>query len=273
MKKWIFLWLIALMCVVCVISVSAAESDTLPDGYFATSADLFGYWESTYPPQYPDYICGVWTDNGTTYPLTFSVTNDAAGRAGKKEILRLLADDSSVKFTTGKYSRNLLMQVMEDISQYFDQDLGLVGLGVYDIQNHVGLDILQSYADHAETKQWLKDLKARYGDAIFVRYTGGYVTDSIDLPLTYTGGIEGKADASAKMIFLCCFVGAGLLGTTAVFMVAHRKKSAVAQTNAGTVTVSADRKLTCREVETAIKNSEAEPSSDLEEKIRSQLNK
>ena len=273
MKKWISVILLFVMCAVSIIPASAAGSDDLPDGYFATSSDLFGYWESTYPPQYPDYICGVWTDNGTTYPLTFSVTDDAAGRAGKKEILRLLADDQSVKFTTDQYSRNFLMQVMEEISPYFSQDLGLVGLGVYDMDNHVGLEILQSYADREETKQFLKDLKKRYGDAVSISYTGGYVTHTTDLDTLHTDALDGAANGSQKMVLLGTLVGLGLLGTTAAVALIHRKKTAVAQTTVGTVTIASDHKPTRREVETAIKNSESSPSPSLEDKINAELDR
>lgn len=275
MKKGFILFLAILMCGMLMLPVGAAESDALPDGHFATAADLFGYWESTYPPQYPDYICGVWTDNGTSYPLTFSVTDNAAGRAGKKEILRLLADDQSVKFTTDRYSRNFLMQVMEEITPYFSQDLGLAGLGVYDMDNHVGLEILQSYADREETKQFLKDLKKRYGDAVSISYTGGYVTHTTDLDSlhTYTEVLDGAANGSKKMVLLFTLVGLGLLGTTAAVALIHRKKTAVAQTTVGTVTAAFDHKPTCREVETAIKNSESSPSPSLEDKINAELDR
>ena len=275
MKKGFILFLAILMCGMLMLPVGAAESDALPDGHFATAADLFGYWESTYPPQYPDYICGVWTDNGTSYPLTFSVTDDAAGRAGKKEILRLLADDQSVKFTTDRYSRNFLMQVMEEITPYFSQNLGLAGLGVYDMDNHVGLEILQSYADREETKQFLKDLKKRYGDAVSISYTGGYVTHTTDLDSlhTYTEVLDGAANGSKKMVLLFTLVGLGLLGMTSAVALIHRKKTAVAQTTVGTVTAAVNHKPTCREVETAIKNSESSPSPSLEDKINAELDR
>ena len=276
MKKWILVTALVLICALSVLPASAAGSDDLPDGCFATASELFGYWESTYPAQYPDYICGVWTDNGTVYPLTFSLTDDAVGKAGKKEILRLLADDNSVKFTTGKYSRNYLMQVMDDISQYFTQNLGLVGLGVYDMQNHVGVEIDEDYINREDTQKLLADLKARYGDAVSITYTSGYVTYTLDIMsgMTETADVYHKSESAKKqMILLCCAVGIGLLGTTAFLAILRGRKTAAAQTEAGTVTVTATatRKPTRREVEKAIQNSESSPPPELEQKIRDRL--
>ena len=104
MKKWMLICMIWLMCGVLALTVGAAQTDALPDGHFATSDELYQYWNSTYPPQYPDYIGGVWTDNGTTYPLTFALTDDAAGQAGKQEILRLRDEGATIIFSTHNMS-------------------------------------------------------------------------------------------------------------------------------------------------------------------------
>lgn len=270
MKKWLFLCLTVLLCGFLVLPAGAAESDTLPDGYFATSEDLFQYWASPYPTQYPDYVGGIWTDNGTSYPLTIALTDDAAGKAGKKEILRLIADDNSVKFTTVKYSRNLLEQAMEEITPYFEQDLGLVGLGVYDMENRVELEIHKDYKNNAATKEMLRRIKSTYGAAVYVRYTDGYVAMTEDLLV-----IDGAVDKDpTKAILALTIVGIGLLGIVAlVVAVRQRQKRAAAQTSDGTVTVATDGKMTLRDTEQAIRESEAAPPEELEDKIISKLNK
>ena len=163
MKKWLFLCLTVLLFGLLVLPAGAAESDALPDGYFATSEDLFQYWASPYPTQYPDYVGGIWTDNGTSYPLTIALTDDAAGKTGKKEILRLIADDNSVKFTTVKYSRNLLERAMNEITPYFEQDLGLVGLGVYDMENHVELEIHKDYKNNTVAIKGMQSTHITFG--------------------------------------------------------------------------------------------------------------
>ena len=91
MKKWFIVCLTVLLCAGLIPTVSAAGMNEFPDGYFATSNDLFQYWHSTYPPQYPDYVGGVWTENGTAYPLTFALTDDAAGDAGHTRIEEAVA--------------------------------------------------------------------------------------------------------------------------------------------------------------------------------------
>ena len=271
MKKYFLLCWIMLVCSILTIPISAAESDTLPDGCFSTANDLFGYWESTYPPQYPDYICGVWTDNGTAYPLTFSVTDDAAGEAGKQEILRLLADDNSVKFVEDKYSRNDLMRIMEEISHYFEQDVGLAGLGVYDMENHVMVEVLQEYLDREETVQLLAEWKQRYGDAISITYTDGYVMYTYDVDIAER---DGRGAVSRKTVLLGTLLGGGILGTVAVFWAVHRKRTAIAvmAASGGGMTVT-EQGLTRRKIEAAIKDSASDPPSDLEDRINTELNR
>ena len=270
MKKWLFLCLTVLLFGLLVLPAGAAESDALPDGYFATSEDLFQYWASPYPTQYPDYVGGIWTDNGTSYPLPIALTDDAAGKTGKKEILRLIADDNSVKFTTVKYSRNLLERAMNEITPYFEQDLGLVGLGVYDMENHVELEIHKDYKNNTATKEMLRQIKTRYGDAVYVRYTDGYVALTEDLLV-----IDGAVDKDpTKAMLVLIVVGIGLLGTAALIVaVRQSQKRAAAQTSAGTVDVAADGKMTLRDTEQAIRKSEVKPPEDLEDKILSKLNK
>lgn len=269
MKKWIILILAVLLCGIGTVPAYAAEIDTMPDGSFATAEELFQYWESTYPPQYPDYISGVWTDNGTSYPLTFAVTDDAAGRAGKQEILRLLADDDSVKFTKQTYSRNALWAAMEDVSQYLDQDLGLVGLGVYDMDNYVGVEILKSHKDNEATQDFLKEIRKRHGDVFHITYTDGYATYSTTLDLITDSAVEKDP---THAILWCGIIGIGLLGTAALIMVVRqRQRRAVAQSSAGTVTISGEKKLTVHETEQVIKGGESAPSDRLEEEILSRL--
>jgi hypothetical protein len=224
MKKWMLICMIWLMCGVLALTVGAAQTDALPDGHFATSDELYQYWNSTYPPQYPDYVGGVWTDNGTTYPLTFALTDDEAGQAGKQEILRLIADDASVKFTEVSYSRNLLTQVMDEISHYFDRGIGLVGLGVYDMENCVGLEIHQDYKNAAETQDLVRDLKARYGDAVKITYTDGYVAMTEDVIAT-DGALEPEQDKTQGWLVIALLIAAiAFLGTACAGIFVYRRR-------------------------------------------------
>lgn len=271
MKKWTFVYMTLLLCAALTLSVSAAESDALPDGYFATSSDLYQYWNSTYPPQYPDYLAGTWTDNGTAYPLTFALTDDAAGKAGEREILRLLADDGSVKFTKAKYSYNLLMQIMGEIQPYFEHGIGLVSLGVFDMDNCVGLEIHTDHKDADETRAFLRDLKARYGDAVRITYTDGYVTYTMDIDSSLSGE-TGKVQGKMLPIFFA--VGIGLLGTAALAATLyHRRRVLVAQTPSGTVTADVSHKLTRRETEKVLRESGEVPPATLEKRVEDRIDR
>ena len=64
---------------------------------FPTLFDLFHHWCTD---GYPDYVTGIWSTDGSSYNLTLGVTNDAAGEAGKQEILDQIEDDASVAFVT-----------------------------------------------------------------------------------------------------------------------------------------------------------------------------
>ena len=269
MKKGIVLIMVMIFCISTALPIGATDSTSLPDGHFATAEALFQYWESTYPPQYPDYISGVWTDNGTAYPLTFAVTDDAAGREGKKEVLRLLADDDSVIFVEREFSRNLLWSAMEDLSQYLTQDLGLCGLGVYDMENRVGVEILQSYAKHEPTLELLREMRARYGDVFTVTYTDGYTTYTLDI-----SDAHGKR-GEMPWTWLGTLLGIGLLAATGAGAIGYRRHILVMQTPTGEVEApaGAGKKLSCRQVKRVLKESEIAPDPGLEEKIRAKVDR
>ena len=268
MKKWMFVCFTVLFCGMLVLSASAAGTADLPDGHFATSEEMFQYWNSTYPPQYPDYVGGVWTDNGTSYPLTIALTDDAAGRTGKKELLRLIADDGSVKFTTVKYSYNRLWQIREEIMPYFEKDIGLVSLGVYDMENCVGIEMHQDEKNASATREFVRDLKQRYGDAVRITYTDSYVfmTDDIDV-------LKGEADISRDMgLWIASAIAIGFLGTAAVLLTYRRRRALAVQTSAETVvTVAVTRKPTRRALKRALRESEEAPSPSLEKKVMDRI--
>lgn len=262
--------IVVLMCCIFTFSVAAVEDLPLPDGHFATAADLFQYWEGTYPPQYPDYVGGVWTDNGTSYPLTIALTDDAAGKAGKEEILRLLSDDQSVKFTKVTYSRNMLMAAMDDLSQYFEQDLGLVGLGVFDMDNHVGLEIHKDYKKNPATQALLREIKLRYGDAVSIRYTDGYVATTTDIL-----GMDASVDPGndAQYVFLAVVIAIGMLCTLAVVMTVRHRRTVALQTADKQMISAAEGNATDHRVETVLRNSAEKPSPELEKRIMDQIDR
>ncbi len=151
---------------------------------FPTILDLFQQWSYE---GYPDYVTGVWSTDGSAYNLTVGVTNDAAGEVGKQEILGLINDDTSVTFVSQTYRHNYLMQIYEELFPYFEEEeLGMVGYGVYDMENYVGVEILAANTNNEATLNFIEDLKEKYGDAISVTYTEDYVTFTDDLQSSTT---------------------------------------------------------------------------------------
>ena len=167
---------------------------------FPTLIDLFQQWCYT---GYPDYVTGVWSTDGSSYNLTVGITNDAAGEAGKQEILNLIEDDASVTFVTQAYSYNYLMVIHEELFPYFNQEeLGMVGSGVYDMENYVDVEFLAENANDETTLNFIEELKEKYGDAISVSYTNGYtlVTDDLQSNTTQTETNELQGNVTIEPI-------------------------------------------------------------------------
>ena len=106
MKKLAFI----LAVVMLMLSLCATA---LADGEYATAFDLYQAWfaQNGYENPYPDYISGVWSADGSMDHFVFGVTDDERGEAGKAEILRLVADDTTVDFAYQNYSYAELLAI------------------------------------------------------------------------------------------------------------------------------------------------------------------
>ena len=244
---------------------------------YANAGELYQAWAENFP----DYICGVWSTDGGMTNLTFSVLEGEIGEAGKQEILALVEDDSTVTFEYGTVSRNYLVQVQEELLPYFEKNIGLVSSGVYEMENRIGLGILQDKKDSPEIAEMLDELKAEYGDIFFVEYTA----DGIDLlvaplpnvNLTYSSEnkvmVEGKDSTTEKEATLpvWCFAIAGIvMATVALVLVLRKNSAAVRVTNAGNITESC---LSCNDVEEMVKESKLNVSKELDEKVLNDIEK
>lgn len=151
-------------------------------GQFATAHDLFDHWymERPDPKQspYPDYVCGVWSTDGSMENLTIAVTDDAAGEAGKAEILALIEDDSTVTFTTAAYSHAELFAIQWELAERMGEETGMFGIGVYEMENQVHVDIDM---DHPGAQTFMEECFALYGDRICFVDGDGVTVSSSDL--------------------------------------------------------------------------------------------
>ena len=267
MKKLIVFLSLILLCIACCLPAFAAE-DELPDGSFENAEALFQYWETN---GYPDYIGGLWTDNGTTYPLTFSLVNGA----GREEVLRLLADDGSVVFATARYSRNALMRVQDELFAYFEQDVGLTHTGLMEMQNAIEIGIASERAEDARTKEFLDMLRREYGDMVYVVMSDGYTTYTMDVLDMEGASVDAIFTQEVRMrerwLRLGTLLGLALLCALATVLIFRHRHAAMLQTVSGEQVREVRGRLSRRQVEKKIKESESTPDASLEERIRSKL--
>lgn len=133
---------------------------------FGTAGELYAGWKE----DYPDYLCGVWTENGGSVSLTFGVVAGAEGEKGKAEILRLIRDDSTVTFVVQKYSRRELLAIMEELHPAFEEDKGLLSLGLMERENCIEVGLFKERREDPVTLAFAETLVSQYGDAITIRW-------------------------------------------------------------------------------------------------------
>ncbi len=241
---------------------------------YPTAFDLFQHWCND---GYPNYVTGVWSTDGSSYNVTIGITKDAAGEAGKQEILDLVENDASVTFSTQTYSHDYLMQIQEELFPYFDQDLGLVAYGLYDKENCIGVEILTAKAEEEATVNFIAELKEKYGDAISVSYAESYVTLTDELQINTTTVLmeplspstDGKA--SFSLLFVAVLIGIPLL-IFGVYFVLRKRFVPVLQTNAGG-TVTQSGKLSAKKVEEIVKDSSLTVSKEVDERVMEEIEK
>ena len=156
MKKTLLVSLILTL----ILSVTA-----LADNEYATAGDLYQAWyaENGYENPYPDYITGVWSADGSMDRLVFGVTKDERGVDGKEEILRLVADDSTVSFTYQSYSYAELLAIQREIEPLMGDEYGAYACGIYDMENVLKISIDET---NPKAEEFMADLFARYGDQV-----------------------------------------------------------------------------------------------------------
>jgi len=226
---------------------------------YKTAGDLYQAWCDG-SAQMPDYLCGVWSSDGGSENLTFGIQNTDEGNLGKQEILDLVEDDSSVSFVYQKYSESYLNQIQDEIFPYFEKDLGLVSSGVYVMENHVGIEIHKGRKNDDATKQMIKELEAKYGDAISITYAEGYVVATTDQLST------GPSSVGISLLNGVLIALALALVLAVILFFAIKSKTQTLVTNTG-ATVSSSA-YSSADVEKMAAQSEDFPSQ-LDEKISS----
>ncbi len=231
---------------------------------YPTLFDLFQTWAND---GYPDYVTGIWSNDGSSYNLTVGVVEGAAGEAGKQEILNLIENDASVTFTTQAYSHNYLLQVQEELNPYFRQEeSGMIFTGVDDINNCVTVGILDHKEGDETTQSFIADLQHTYGDAISIEYTGtitNQTTEEIGLSNSLTPSGDGKSSFSPLLVAGLILIPLLIFGA---YFALRKRFVPVLQTNAGW-TVTKTGTLSVKEVEELVKDSSLTVSKEVDERV------
>ena len=172
--------------------VPATREDGTPIAKYLTMGDLYQAWfeNEEYEYHYPDYVCGVWTETGDMSELVVAVTKDEAGEAGKQEILSLIENDASVKFTYQSYTYKELRQLQDELSQFMGDESGIYGIGVNQMDNKVHANIDMS---NPNAEMYVEKLLGQYGDKLVFEAGSGITFDcqSEGLIDSVGGGMDG----------------------------------------------------------------------------------
>ena len=153
MKKLLCAAAALLLCLAPALAV-CADGELYKNAY-----ELWASWDRTYP----DYVAGVWSTDGTVERLTFALV-EGAGEAEKEEILSRIKDKDSVSFAEGyRYSYAELRAVQEELTSCLGEETGAIGIGVYEGENRVHIDI---NTDNAGAEAFMRMCRETYGDMI-----------------------------------------------------------------------------------------------------------
>ena len=251
MKKIITLILTIVFICSCSIIASAAEAK------YNTAGELYEAWCENLP----DYICGVWSTDGGASNLTFGIQNNAAGNAGKQEILDLVKNDSTLTFVYQEYSRNYLLQIQREIDEYMKKELGLISTALNEQNNCIDLGILKERKDDVATQDMIKEIADRYGNAVTVEYT--------DEILEITIGEEQSLQSQHFLFYTMGIIAVLLVG---MFFVFQKRNVLLLQTNNG-ATVSTATFPSTKEVENLVRKTQYDIPSELDQRIMNEINK
>ncbi len=258
MKKVMYLFL----CVV--LSLSVAIPAAAADEY-GTAMDLYESWGGNYP----EYISGVWSTDGSSYNLTFGICSDADVEKVKAELLLLIEDDTSASFAVQKYSYAELSSIANELHAYFPSesttvDYGMVSTAVCDRENYVKVEFLTERMNDSATVDLINLLCEKYGDAVEIGYNDGYyfLISDIQMPVDLRGGVGALTVALSVVMLMLVLV---------LFMVVRRRSSAVkAQISDGN-TVSVTKSVSTQEVERMVRTSELKPSDELDKRMQAEI--
>ena len=237
------------------------------EAVFSTARELYESWAGV--DNYPDYVCGVWSTNGSGDYLTIAVLDTEEGEQGKAEILDLVEDDSTVTFAYGEYSRDYLTNTLNEVTKLFktSKEHGIVAVALSDKENRIALTVIDEYENNEVSNETLDNLKAQYGDVFIINYAKQPIF-SEDLAYISSTDIsiheeKDTPDYSTIVLFV-------ILIFSIAFMIVRKRHQALLKTTTGEVISSTE--LSHKEIENLIKNCETPYPETLDKKIYEAIN-
>ncbi len=141
--------------------------------------NFYQLYESWYAEGYPDYVCGVYSLDGTMENLVVGITNDEKGEKGAQEILSLIENDSGVSFEYMKYTYAELQEVRLKVKAQLKEktDSGLIftwGVGISETQNAV---VVTMDLSTREKQAFAMQCMESYGDMVVFENGGEIVAE------------------------------------------------------------------------------------------------
>lgn len=242
MKRLCSLFICLILLLGCCIHTLSAQADRS----FKDSNELFQFWAEN---RYPDYVCGVYSTDGSLKNLCVIVLNNEEGERGKQEILESISDKKSVSFEYGRYSYNELRAVQAEVDLLFEKEIGIVSTAVDEKENLliIGADLENATQ---ELNSVMDSLKSKYGEMIRFEQNSGVID------------LAGKVSNNLFDFTPVILIAIGFSAMLFVFM--KRKSRAVAfQTNTGEI-VSGTAHLTTKQIEKLVKESVIAPTPNFD---------
>lgn len=254
MRKKLFCALLALL--LCLAPTLAAHAGEEP---YENAYELWVSWDQAYP----DFVAGVWSTDGGVGRLTFALV-EGAGEAEKEEILSRIRDKDSVSFSEGyRYSYAELRSLKEELTAYLGDGTGAFGIGVYEGENRVHIDI---NTDNPGAEAFMRMCRESYGEMIaFEGGPGAAFVDTVAAeeapPTAAEPSVRRSAGYLLPILALCLVLGG---------LVLLKQKGYIFRPAEGP---EAAARPTFRRVEAAVRDSSEAPDERLRRAILERIGK
>lgn len=247
------------------------------NGLFPSGEALYNYWQSK---GWPEAVGDVWSADGTWDHLIVAVVD--GDQAVIDGIRAQMADPDCLTFTSCKYSRAQLEQVVSEIEATIKENKLQCILGVwigvrgndYTVHGqscvHVDISTLQPFAE-----EWAEKLEAQYGDmlelhvgATRIAVTTDSMTSGNNMPLPGGGGEDGAVTGTPWTLWAAMALAIALGGLCLFAPVLARRMTL---RTADGRTVTAGGRVTRSQAEAAVRESAAAPSAGAWEAIQKKL--